>query len=108
MLKDSEKSILLGESMFYANKPRYWTKHLQTNSDSKEPSLINSAGEFVWSYYLNRICNKARAAPEKLFKDPFPFGKHGFKVGMKLEGIDPEHQAVISVLTVAQVKGKCK
>lgn len=78
----------------------------QTNSDNKEPSLVNSAGEFVWSYYLNRICNKARAAPEKLFKDPFPYGKHGFKVGMKLEGIDPEHQAIISVLTVAQLKGK--
>lgn len=55
--------------------------------------------------YLQKYCNKAKAAPERLFKDPFPYGKSGFKVGMKLEGIDPEHQAIISVLTVGQVKG---
>lgn len=60
----------------------------------------------MWSSYLHKVCNKAKAAPVKLFKDPFPYGKNGFKVGMKLEGIDPEHQAIISVLTVAQVKGK--
>lgn len=48
---------------------------------------------------------KAKAAPSKLFKDPFPFGKNGFKVGMKLEGIDPDHPSLFCVLTVAEVKG---
>lgn len=33
----------------------------------------------------------------------FPYNKNGFKVGMKLEGVDPEHQSVYCVLTVAEV-----
>lgn len=82
---------------------------VQANSDSgKETSWVNSLGEFLWPVYLQKCCNKAKAAPVRLFKDPFPYGKNGFKIGMKLEGIDPEHQAIISVLTVAQVKGKLK
>ena len=48
---------------------------------------------------------KAKAAPSKLFKDPYPYLKNGFKVGMKLEGIDPEHPACFCVLTVAEVRG---
>jgi hypothetical protein len=52
---------------------------------------------------------KAKAAPIKLFKDPFPYSKNGFKVGMKMEGIDPEHPSYYCVLTVADVQGKfCK
>nr|1WJS_A Chain A, KIAA1798 protein [Homo sapiens] len=34
-----------------------------------------------------------------------PYNKNGFKVGMKLEGVDPEHQSVYCVLTVAEVCG---
>lgn len=33
----------------------------------------------------------------------FPYNKNGFKVGMKLEGVDPEHQSIYCVLTVAEV-----
>jgi hypothetical protein len=49
---------------------------------------------------------KAKAAPIKLFKDPFPYSKNGFKVGMKMEGIDPEHPSYYCVLTVVDVQGK--
>ncbi|KAJ7407897.1 Lethal(3)malignant brain tumor-like protein 3 [Willisornis vidua] len=35
----------------------------------------------------------------------FPYNKNGFKVGMKLEGVDPEHQSIYCVLTVAEVCG---
>ena len=49
---------------------------------------------------------KAKAAPTKLFKDPFPYSKNGFKVGMKMEGIDPEHPSYYCVLTVADVHGE--
>ena len=48
---------------------------------------------------------RAQAAPERLFSDPFPYGKHGFRSGMKLEGIDPEHQSLFCVMTVAEVQG---
>ncbi|KAI1231311.1 hypothetical protein IHE44_0008253 [Lamprotornis superbus] len=35
----------------------------------------------------------------------FPQGRNGFKVGMKLEGVDPEHPSRFCVLTVAEVQG---
>uniref|UniRef100_A0A8C5UG48 SAM domain-containing protein n=1 Tax=Malurus cyaneus samueli TaxID=2593467 RepID=A0A8C5UG48_9PASS len=35
----------------------------------------------------------------------FPQGRNGFKVGMKLEGVDPEHPSRFCVLTVAEVVG---
>ena len=48
---------------------------------------------------------KAQAAPEKLFPGRFPEAKNGFRPGMKLEAIDPEHQSLFCVMTVAEVKG---
>uniref|UniRef100_A0A8C0BIQ2 SAM domain-containing protein n=1 Tax=Buteo japonicus TaxID=224669 RepID=A0A8C0BIQ2_9AVES len=42
----------------------------------------------------------------ELFKyQSFPQGRNGFKVGMKLEGLDPEHPSRFCVLTVAEVQG---
>uniref|UniRef100_A0A8D0GUH7 L3MBTL histone methyl-lysine binding protein 3 n=1 Tax=Sphenodon punctatus TaxID=8508 RepID=A0A8D0GUH7_SPHPU len=35
----------------------------------------------------------------------FPYNKNGFKIGMKLEGVDPEHQSIYCILTVAEVCG---
>ncbi|XP_075220539.1 lethal (3) malignant brain tumor isoform X1 [Lycorma delicatula] len=64
---------------------------------------VSKSSEFLWTIYLNHC--KAKPAPIKLFKDPFPYGKNGFRVGMKLEGIDPEHQSYICVLSVAEVRG---
>ncbi|CAH1991418.1 unnamed protein product [Acanthoscelides obtectus] len=58
---------------------------------------------FSWSKYLDHV--KAKAAPVKLFKDPFPYTRNGFRTGMKLEGIDPQHPSYFCVLTVAEVVG---
>uniref|UniRef100_A0A674IFT9 L3MBTL histone methyl-lysine binding protein 3 n=1 Tax=Terrapene triunguis TaxID=2587831 RepID=A0A674IFT9_9SAUR len=60
---------------------------------------------WCWASYLEE--EKAIAAPTKLFKEyqSFPYGKNGFKVGMKLEGVDPEHQSMYCILTVAEVLG---
>ncbi|XP_023369245.1 lethal(3)malignant brain tumor-like protein 3 isoform X2 [Otolemur garnettii] len=60
---------------------------------------------WCWASYLEE--EKAVAVPVKLFKEyqSFPYNKNGFKVGMKLEGVDPEHQSVYCVLTVAEVCG---
>jgi len=46
-----------------------------------------------------------RAASNHLFDKPFPTEKNLFKVGQKLEGIDPEHESLFCVLTVVQVCG---
>ncbi|KAM9337298.1 lethal(3)malignant brain tumor-like protein 4 [Symphorus nematophorus] len=58
-----------------------------------------------WQTYLNE--QKAEAAPLSLFtqSQSFPGKRTGFKVGMKLEGIDPLHPSMFCVLTVAEVIG---
>lgn len=58
---------------------------------------------FSWSKYLEHV--KAKSAPVKLFKDPFPYTRNGFRPGMKLEGIDPQHPSYFCVLSVAEVIG---
>ncbi|XP_006834736.1 PREDICTED: lethal(3)malignant brain tumor-like protein 3 isoform X2 [Chrysochloris asiatica] len=60
---------------------------------------------WCWTSYLEE--EKAVAVPTKLFKEfqSFPYNKNGFKAGLKLEGVDPEHQSVYCVLTVAEVCG---
>ncbi|XP_076647899.1 lethal (3) malignant brain tumor isoform X4 [Halictus rubicundus] len=72
------------------------------STESKYPWQTGKLG-FSWSKYLEHC--KAKAAPVKLFKDPFPYSKNHFKVGMRLEGIDPEHPSRYCVLTVAEVVG---
>ncbi|KAJ4440108.1 hypothetical protein ANN_08242 [Periplaneta americana] len=73
--------------------------------DASKPRLPWQTGKsgFSWTKYLEHC--KAKAAPVKLFKDPFPYSKNGFKVGMKMEGIDPEHPSYYCVLTVVDVQG---
>ncbi|KYQ58720.1 Lethal(3)malignant brain tumor-like protein 3 [Trachymyrmex zeteki] len=76
---------------------------IQTDSsESKFPWQRGKSG-FSWPKYLDHC--KAKAAPVKLFKDPFPYSKNHFRAGMKLEGIDPEHPSRYCVLTIAEVVG---
>ncbi|CAL9705772.1 unnamed protein product [Knipowitschia caucasica] len=58
-----------------------------------------------WSSYLEE--EKAVAAPVKLFKEhqSFPQSRNSFRVGMKLEGLDPSHPSLFCVLTVAEIQG---
>lgn len=78
------------------------TSNDATQPRSTYPWLTGKKG-FSWAKYLSHINGKA--APVKLFKDPFPYTKNGFKVGMKLEGIDPQRPSNYCVLTVAEVLG---
>uniref|UniRef100_T1L037 SAM domain-containing protein n=1 Tax=Tetranychus urticae TaxID=32264 RepID=T1L037_TETUR len=61
--------------------------------------------KFNWKEYLEET--KTFCAPVRCFKEnqTFPSVKNGFKVGMKLEGIDPHNPALYCVLTVAEVVG---
>lgn len=70
--------------------------------NEKYPWMCGKNG-FSWMRYLD-IC-KAKAAPVKLFKNPFPYTKNGFKVGMRLEAIDPQHPSMFCVVSVAEVQG---
>ncbi|XP_061622334.1 lethal(3)malignant brain tumor-like protein 1 [Phyllopteryx taeniolatus] len=60
---------------------------------------------WTWTQYLEE--SKTIAAPDKLFQETqrAPAVKNGFKQGMKLEGIDPQHPSMYFVLTVAEVCG---
>ncbi|XP_026035503.1 lethal(3)malignant brain tumor-like protein 4 isoform X1 [Astatotilapia calliptera] len=58
-----------------------------------------------WQQYLTE--QKAEAAPLTVFTESqtFPSRKTGFKVGMKLEGIDPMHPSMFCVVTIAEAIG---
>ncbi|XP_026742468.1 uncharacterized protein LOC113504407 isoform X4 [Trichoplusia ni] len=70
--------------------------------NEKYPWMCGKNG-FSWMRYLD-IC-KSKAAPVKLFKNPFPYNRNGFKVGMRLEAIDPQHPSMFCVVSVAEVQG---
>ncbi|NXD62973.1 LMBL3 protein, partial [Eolophus roseicapillus] len=59
----------------------------------------------VWNWVSYLEEERMPAAPLKLFREyqSFPQGRNGFKAGMKLEGLDPEHPSRFCVLTVAEV-----
>ncbi|KOB64320.1 putative L, partial [Operophtera brumata] len=70
--------------------------------NEKYPWMCGKNG-FSWMRYLD-VC-KAKAAPVKLFKNPFPYGRNGFRVGMRMEAIDPQHPALFCVVTVSEIQG---
>ncbi|XP_028033689.1 uncharacterized protein LOC114245644 isoform X1 [Bombyx mandarina] len=70
--------------------------------NEKYPWMCGKNG-FSWMRYLE-VC-KAKAAPVKLFKNPFPLNKNGFRVGMRMEAIDPQHPSSFCVVSVAEVQG---
>lgn len=70
--------------------------------NEKYPWMCGKTG-FSWMRYLD-IC-KAKAAPVKLFQNPFPYNRNGFKVGMRLEAIDPQHPSIFCVVSVEEVQG---
>ncbi|XP_015233273.1 PREDICTED: lethal(3)malignant brain tumor-like protein 1 isoform X1 [Cyprinodon variegatus] len=73
-------------------------RHIRGGGDSKTE-------QWTWAQYLEET--KSVAAPNKLFHQAqrVPTVKNGFKQGMKLEGIDPQHPSMYFVLTVAEVCG---
>ncbi|XP_072895429.1 lethal(3)malignant brain tumor-like protein 4 isoform X1 [Hemitrygon akajei] len=81
----------------------------QSDPDSKLSKqavpLSGKKKSWSWVKYLGE--ENALAAPPKLFNEfqLVPQNKNGFKVGMKLEGIDPRHPSTFCVLSVAEVCG---
>jgi hypothetical protein len=82
---------------------------VETHTDNYDENGSNGSsytgGNFSWRHYLNQT--NTIAAPVKCFNEnqSFPTIKNNFKVGMKLEGIDPQHPSKFCVLTVAEVCG---
>ncbi|XP_036899994.1 lethal(3)malignant brain tumor-like protein 1 [Sturnira hondurensis] len=72
---------------------------------SGQPASGEKKEGWSWESYLEE--QKAITAPVSLFQDyqAVPHNKNGFRLGMKLEGIDPQHPSMYFILTVAEVCG---
>ncbi|XP_010629730.1 lethal(3)malignant brain tumor-like protein 1 isoform X3 [Fukomys damarensis] len=72
---------------------------------SSQPASGEKKEGWSWESYLAE--QKAITAPVSLFQDSqvVTHHKNGFKLGMKLEGIDPQHPSMYFILTVAEVCG---
>ncbi|XP_073686882.1 lethal(3)malignant brain tumor-like protein 4 isoform X2 [Garra rufa] len=75
------------------------------NKVSTSQSVSSKKRLWCWDQYLEE--EGAQPAPPQLFTEfqAFPEGRNGFKVGMRLEGIDPLHPSMFCVLSVAEVIG---
>ncbi|XP_030699335.1 lethal(3)malignant brain tumor-like protein 1 isoform X1 [Globicephala melas] len=73
--------------------------------NSSQPASGEKKEGWSWESYLEE--QKAITAPVSLFQDyqVVTHNKNGFKPGMKLEGIDPQHPSMYFILTVAEVCG---
>uniref|UniRef100_A0A8P4GIU3 L3MBTL histone methyl-lysine binding protein 1b n=1 Tax=Dicentrarchus labrax TaxID=13489 RepID=A0A8P4GIU3_DICLA len=78
----------------------------EEEENQEEPEVrTNKKRAWSWPAYLEE--ERAIAAPVKLFKEhqSFPQSRNSFKVGMKLEGLDPSHPSLFCVLTAAEIQG---
>ncbi|XP_072259828.1 lethal(3)malignant brain tumor-like protein 1 isoform X2 [Pyxicephalus adspersus] len=97
--KDQKASEDTERTHVRSSEQETWNqKDTQTSGDE----LVDS---WSWTCYLDE--QKCDAAPLNLFRE-WQLGaqhKNGFKVGMKLEGIDPQHPSMYFILTVVEVCG---
>ncbi|KAG8513349.1 Lethal(3)malignant brain tumor-like protein 1 [Galemys pyrenaicus] len=72
---------------------------------SSQPASGEKKEGWSWESYLEE--QKAITAPVSLFQDhqAVTDRKNGFRLGMKLEGTDPQHPSMYFILTVAEVCG---
>ena len=99
--------------LFHTENSNQTIEEMESNGDLNEEvedvetDADNSTNgpQFSWRQYLNKT--NSMAAPVKCFSEnqSFPSIKNGFKVGMKLEGVDPQHPSKFCILTVAEVLG---
>ncbi|OWK50359.1 Lethal(3)malignant brain tumor-like protein 1 [Lonchura striata] len=96
--KQDEKKSSVEDSAMSNLEAEAWNGSQHGASEEKKEG-------WSWASYLEE--QKAVAAPLDLFQDYQVASQHknGFKVGMKLEGIDPQHPSMYFILTVAEVCG---
>ncbi|XP_067386831.1 lethal(3)malignant brain tumor-like protein 3 [Emydura macquarii macquarii] len=83
------------------------SNNMRSRRNTKPLKPVVPGKKTVWNWVSYLEEEQMPAAPLKLFKEyqSFPQSKNGFKVGMKLEGLDPEHPSLFCVLTIAEVQG---
>ncbi|XP_019478370.1 lethal(3)malignant brain tumor-like protein 4 isoform X1 [Meleagris gallopavo] len=95
------------EENAYEDEEKNKSNNMKSRRNSKPIKQVVPAKKKVWNWISYLEEERMPAAPLKLFRESqsFPQGRNGFKVGMKLEGLDPEHPSRFCVLTVAEVQG---
>ncbi|XP_026512610.1 lethal(3)malignant brain tumor-like protein 1 [Terrapene carolina triunguis] len=96
--KQEERKNSGGDPTISNTESEEWSMNQHGSSEEKKEG-------WSWASYLEE--QKAIAAPLNLFQEYQSVAQHknGFKVGMKLEGIDPQHPSMYFILTVAEVCG---
>uniref|UniRef100_A0A8C5V6S4 Lethal(3)malignant brain tumor-like protein 1 n=1 Tax=Microcebus murinus TaxID=30608 RepID=A0A8C5V6S4_MICMU len=97
MEKQEERKDPEGQPTASTPESEEWSSSQPVTGEKKEG--------WSWESYLEE--QKAITAPVSLFQDSqaVTHNKNGFKLGMKLEGIDPQHPSMYFILTVAEVCG---
>uniref|UniRef100_A0A8C3Y9Q6 SAM domain-containing protein n=4 Tax=Catharus TaxID=9184 RepID=A0A8C3Y9Q6_CATUS len=95
------------EENAYEDEEKNKSNNMKSRRNTKPIKQVLPGKKKVWNWSSYLEEEQMPAAPQKLFREyqSFPQGRNGFKVGMKLEGVDPEHPSRFCVLTVAEVQG---
>ncbi|XP_059166997.1 lethal(3)malignant brain tumor-like protein 3 isoform X2 [Physella acuta] len=93
-MKNKKKKLIPSSDVKIVNKED--VEVIEKTTDKKVLS-------FDWDKYLAET--NSVAAPKRLFKEPFPSNRNGFRLCMRLEGVDPKHQSLFCVLSVAEIQG---
>ncbi|KAM8946873.1 lethal(3)malignant brain tumor-like protein 1 isoform 2-T2 [Pelodytes ibericus] len=99
VMRERKPTGVCDESNIRSLEREEW-RHRDTRVSGDE-----SGESWSWSSYLEE--QKCVAAPLNLFRE-WQLGtqhKNGFKLGMKLEGTDPQHSSMYFILTVTEVCG---
>ncbi|XP_017447770.1 lethal(3)malignant brain tumor-like protein 1 isoform X2 [Rattus norvegicus] len=102
--EESEPEAMQGKGKDPDREP---TPGTSENEEWSRSQLVSSEKKEGWSWESYLEEQKAVTAPVSLFQDSqaVTHNKNGFKLGMKLEGVDPQHPSMYFVLTVAEVCG---
>nr|XP_019541705.2 uncharacterized protein LOC109412531 isoform X1 [Aedes albopictus]XP_029729154.1 uncharacterized protein LOC109412531 isoform X1 [Aedes albopictus]XP_029729155.1 uncharacterized protein LOC109412531 isoform X1 [Aedes albopictus] len=100
----------LGSSLNFANafKDKTGVSHKEPSASrpivhEATPTQDLNQPKFSWESYLTKT--QGTPSPLNLFTNPYPTGVNRFRVGMKLEAIDPENNSLFCVCSVVEVRG---
>uniref|UniRef100_A0A2K6EKM7 SAM domain-containing protein n=1 Tax=Propithecus coquereli TaxID=379532 RepID=A0A2K6EKM7_PROCO len=107
MKQPNRKRKLIMDSKEHLDQDRSEEEKKPRNGTTALNRVPSAAAQETWSWEQYLKEQKAITAPVELFsKDQsFPEHENGFQIGMRLEGIDPQHPSVFCVLSVAEVCG---
>lgn len=100
----------LGSSLNFANAFKEKSIFPPKESSTPRPTVQEAPPiqelnqpKFSWETYLAKT--QGTPSPLDLFTNPYPSGLNRFRIGMKLEAIDPENNSLFCVCSIVDVRG---